>query len=76
MASRVDETVVVLGHKAAEIAPKMNSAPVKIMINARYQDGMSTSIITGLMEDVQEVRVDSPGVTMDIDPQEEYDSIQ
>ncbi len=153
VASGVDDTIVVLGYKAEEIAPRINRAPVKIMINARYQDGMSTSVITGLKaveveasaimlfladqpfidsqvinrlleefkyhnkgiiiptyrgkrghpviislkykaellslkgdigareiisrhsEDVHEVKVDAPGVTMDIDTQEEYDSI-
>ncbi len=154
VASGVDETIIVLGYEAEKIVPKINSAPVKIMINSRYQDGMSTSIITGLIaveaeanaimlfladqpfinsqlinrlleefkyhnkgiiipsyrgkrghpviislkykaellslkgdigareiisrhpEDVHEVEVDAPGVTMDIDTQEEYKSIQ
>jgi molybdenum cofactor cytidylyltransferase len=49
VSSRVNETIVVLGYQAEKIIPKINSAPVKIIVNPLYQDGMSTSIITGLM---------------------------
>lgn len=47
--SRVDETIVVLGYQAEKIISRINSAPVKIIVNPLYQDGMSTSIIAGLM---------------------------
>jgi len=50
---RVDETVVVLGHKAEEIAaaiPSQAGTPVapRIVKNPRYQQGMFTSVQTGL----------------------------
>jgi molybdenum cofactor cytidylyltransferase len=48
-ASEADETIVVLGHRAGEIIPRINRTPVKIIVNPRYQDGMSSSIIAGLM---------------------------
>lgn len=47
--SSVDETIVVLGHKAEEITKKIASKPVKIVINPDYQQGMSTSIVAGLI---------------------------
>jgi molybdenum cofactor cytidylyltransferase len=47
--SSVDETIVVLGHKAEEIAGKIAGRPVKIVINPDYSQGMSTSVIAGLM---------------------------
>ena len=50
---RVDETIVVLGHKADEIAAKIISqaetpVPLKIVRNPRYQSGMFTSVQAGL----------------------------
>ena len=48
VASAVDETIVVLGHKAAEISSKIAHKPVKIVVNTGYREGMSTSIISGL----------------------------
>jgi molybdenum cofactor cytidylyltransferase len=49
LASSVDETIVVLGHKAEEIAKTISERPVKIVLNPDYSQGMSTSIIAGLM---------------------------
>ncbi|MFC1932860.1 molybdenum cofactor cytidylyltransferase [Chloroflexota bacterium] len=46
--SAVSETIVVLGHRAEEIAKTIAAKPVKPAINPNYQQGMSTSIITGL----------------------------
>jgi len=46
--SSVDETIVVVGHKAEEITRAIASRPVKIVLNPDYQHGMSTSIIAGL----------------------------
>jgi len=46
--SRVGEVVVVLGHRAGEIARRIAGSPVTIAINADYRQGMSTSIIAGL----------------------------
>jgi molybdenum cofactor cytidylyltransferase len=47
--SSVDETIVVLGHKAEEITEKIANKPVKVVINPDYQQGMSTSIVAGLI---------------------------
>jgi molybdenum cofactor cytidylyltransferase len=47
--SSVDETIVVLGHKAEEITDKIVNKPVKVVINPDYQQGMSTSIVAGLI---------------------------
>jgi len=47
--SSVDETIVVVGHKAEEITQAIASRPVKIMFNHNYPQGMSTSIIAGLI---------------------------
>jgi molybdenum cofactor cytidylyltransferase len=49
LGSSVDETIVVLGHKAEEIARTIAGRPVKIVINPDYSQGMSTSIIAGLI---------------------------
>jgi molybdenum cofactor cytidylyltransferase len=47
--SSVDETIVVVGCKAEEITQAIASRPVKIMFNHNYSQGMSTSIIAGLV---------------------------
>jgi molybdenum cofactor cytidylyltransferase len=46
--SSVDETIVVVGHKAEEITKAITPRPVRIVPNPDYQQGMSTSIIAGL----------------------------
>jgi molybdenum cofactor cytidylyltransferase len=45
----VDETIVVVGHRAEEITKAIATKPVKIMLNPNYRQGMSTSIIAGLI---------------------------
>jgi len=47
--SAVDEIIVVLGHGAEEIKKTIATKPVKIMVNPNYREGMSTSIIAGLI---------------------------
>ena len=47
--SSVDETIVVVGHRAEEITEAIAAKPVKIMLNHNYRQGMSTSIIAGLI---------------------------
>jgi molybdenum cofactor cytidylyltransferase len=47
--SAVDEIIVVLGHRAEEIRKTIAAKPVKIMVNPNYKEGMSTSIIAGLI---------------------------
>lgn len=46
--SKVNEVIVVLGHRAEEIMRKIATKPVKIAVNPVYHQGMSTSIIAGL----------------------------
>ncbi len=48
LSSVVDETIVVLGHKAEEIEKAIAAKPIKIIVNPNYGKGMSTSIIAGL----------------------------
>lgn len=48
--SSVDETIVVVGHKAGEITRTIAGRPVKIALNPDYRRGMSTSIIAGLKQ--------------------------
>lgn len=47
--SAVDEVIVVLGHRAEEMIKTIAAKPVKIIANPNYRQGMSTSIITGLI---------------------------
>ena len=47
--SSVNETIVVVGHQSEEITKTIATRPVKIVINPDYREGMSTSIIAGLM---------------------------
>jgi molybdenum cofactor cytidylyltransferase len=46
--SRLDEIIVVLGHREAEIRARLASAGVEFAINRDYQKGMLSSIKTGL----------------------------
>jgi molybdenum cofactor cytidylyltransferase len=49
--ARLDEIIVVLGFAAEEIRPLVQGRErVKIVINTRFQEGMSTSIQQGLRE--------------------------
>ncbi len=48
LASKVSEVIVVLGHEAQMVMPKVANRPVRIAINSAYRDGMSTSIASGL----------------------------
>ena len=41
---RLDEVVVVLGHRAEEIAPVLAAYPVRWVVNADYQMGMLSSV--------------------------------
>ncbi len=49
LSSTADEVIVVVGYKAEEITKAIAAKPVKIIANPNYQQGMSTSIITGLI---------------------------
>ena len=46
--SRVDEIVVVLGHRAEEVLPALRGLGCRVVINHRYHLGMSSSIRRGL----------------------------
>lgn len=45
---QLGEVVVVLGHRAAEIAPVLAAYPVRWVVNADYQTGMLSSVQCGL----------------------------
>jgi molybdenum cofactor cytidylyltransferase len=45
LGSQVDEIVVVVGHRAEEIAKVVAPKPVKLVVNPDYTQGMSISII-------------------------------
>ncbi len=47
-AEGVAETIVVLGHKASELAERIGHKPVKVVVNPDYRSGMSTSISRGV----------------------------
>lgn len=47
-ATRVDEIVVVLGHRAADVLPTLKGLGCRVVINREYRRGMSTSIRRGL----------------------------
>lgn len=49
LASTVDEVIVVVGYRAEEVVAAISSKPVKIMVNPNYEEGMSTSIVAGLV---------------------------
>lgn len=44
----LDEVIVVLGHRAGEIAPRLAGKPVAIVTNPDYRQGMGTSLRCGL----------------------------
>ena len=45
---RLDEVVVVLGHRAEEIAPVLADHPVRWVVNSGYQAGMVSSVQCGV----------------------------
>lgn len=58
--SQVDETIVVLGHKADQVLEKLPEEDLKIVFNPDYQNGMSTSLkagIRGLGEETEAVLI-------------------
>lgn len=46
--SRLDEIIVVLGHDAARIQSHIDLKGINVVINNDYQQGQSTSLLTGL----------------------------
>lgn len=49
LASRAGEIVVVLGSRAQEITKVIGGRPATLVLNQNYAQGMSTSLITGLL---------------------------
>jgi molybdenum cofactor cytidylyltransferase len=72
LASPVDATVVVLGAQADVLADELAGLPVRVVVNARYAEGLSTSLQTGLhalppdTEAAVIALADQPLVTADI----------
>ena len=50
LASRVDEVIVVTGHRELEIRSALGNRPVRFAHNSDYLSGMSTSIKRGVQE--------------------------
>ncbi len=46
--SKVEEIIVVIGHESAEIVKIIRERKIKIAVNPLYNQGMSTSIVSGL----------------------------
>lgn len=46
--SNVDETVVVLGYRAREVADELPGGDIKTVVNPDFEEGMSTSLKSGL----------------------------
>jgi len=46
--SALDEIIIVLGHKADKICQALDFSRTKIVINKKYSEGQSTSLIKGL----------------------------
>src|ERR1051325_6397970 len=56
LASRASEVIVVTGHRADEVRAALATRPVKFADNARYRDGMSSSIRRGVEEAAEGAR--------------------
>jgi molybdenum cofactor cytidylyltransferase len=48
LGSRLDETVVVVGHEAEQVSAILHGQPIRIVDNPDYANGMSTSVRAGL----------------------------
>jgi len=46
--SQLDQVIVVLGHRAGEIAPLLETCEVRCVVNERYRVGMTTSVQCGI----------------------------
>jgi molybdenum cofactor cytidylyltransferase len=72
LASPVDQTIVVLGHRADEIGATLKDTPADIVTNEEWEAGLSTSVQAGLRAirpDVQAalfVLADQPAITPEI----------
>jgi molybdenum cofactor cytidylyltransferase len=50
LASKANNTVVVLGHQAKEIQSILNTQPVSVIVNPQWENGMGNSFKFGLAE--------------------------
>lgn len=72
LASPVDQTIVVLGHRAGEVGAILKDTPADIVTNEEWEAGLSTSVQAGLRAirpDVQAalfVLADQPAITPEI----------
>jgi len=72
LTSQVNEVILVLGHDADRILQKVPTQKIKVVINPDYKEGMSSSILKGLMamdekaEAFLTVLADQPGITKEI----------
>ena len=48
--SRIGELILVLGHESGAIKARFEGAPLKLIVNPDYRQGMSTSISCGIKE--------------------------
>jgi molybdenum cofactor cytidylyltransferase len=48
LSAGINDVVVVTGHRAAELAPALNRLRVRSVHNERHQDGMFSSVVTGV----------------------------
>lgn len=46
--SRVDETIVVLGHGAEELRSRLAGRDIRVVVNKRFAEGLSTSLQAGI----------------------------
>jgi len=70
--SPLEQVIVVLGCRAAEIGESIAGRPVQVVVNREWKSGLSSSVRTGLLAVKPEVSAalfvlaDQPGVTTDV----------
>ena len=50
LAAGFEEIIVVTGHQAAEVTAALNHLPLRLVHNPRFEDGMTSSIQTGISQ--------------------------
>jgi molybdenum cofactor cytidylyltransferase len=58
-ATKIEKTIVVLGHNAAEIEKKIRHLPISILVNPDYAEGQLSSLIVALRALESETNVDA-----------------
>lgn len=72
LASRVAETIVVIGHEGDAVEAVLRHKPLKLVRNENYREGMSTSVraamgsISPSVRGVLVILGDQPGVTAEV----------